>query len=432
MLEKRLEVSAEGKKVYDIVIENSFSNLAKELSALDIQERKLCIVTERRVASYYLEEVKSILEGRCAKVEVYIFQEGEASKNLSTVDNLYHFLITHEFDRKDMLLALGGGVTGDLTGFAAATFLRGVHFVQIPTTLLAAVDSSVGGKTAVDLTAGKNLAGAFCQPAAVICDTDCLKTLPPDVFADGAAEAVKTGVLSDEALFALFEDGTLTADPGEVIGLLAGGEGAMFRAVEGAEDSASLGADDLRGINLTRDDVVVGIAASGGTPYVIGGLDHARGIGAGTVSLTCNRGAPVSDHADVAIEVDNGPEVLTGSTRLKAGTSQKLVLNMLSTATMVRLGKVYGNLMVDVKATNIKLRDRVIRIVRAATDCSADEAKAALDQADNHAKTAIVMILCGVDAPTARERLATADGFVRRDVFLFRFCLIAIILTVWI
>ena len=108
MLEKRLEVSAEGKKVYDIVIENSFSNLAKELSALDIQERKLCIVTERRVASYYLEEVKSILEGRCAKVEVYIFQEGEASKNLSTVDNLYHFLITHEFDRKDMLLALGG------------------------------------------------------------------------------------------------------------------------------------------------------------------------------------------------------------------------------------------------------------------------------------------------------------------------------------
>lgn len=209
---------------------------------------------------------------------------------------------------------------------------------------------------------------------------------------------------------------TFGTDPGEVIGLLAGGEGAMFRAVEGAEDSASLGADDLRGINLTRDDVVVGIAASGGTPYVIGGLDHARGIGAGTVSLTCNRGAPVSDHADVAIEVDNGPEVLTGSTRLKAGTSQKLVLNMLSTATMVRLGKVYGNLMVDVKATNIKLRDRVIRIVRAATDCSADEAKAALDQADNHAKTAIVMILCGVDAPTARERLATADGFVRSAI----------------
>lgn len=152
------------KKVYDIVIENSFSNLVKELSALDIQERKLCIVTERRVASYYLEEVKSILEGRCAKVEVYIFQEGEASKNLSTVDNLYHFLITHEFDRKDMLLALGGGVTGDLTGFAAATYLRGIDFVQVPTSLLAQVDSSIGGKTGVDYHAYKNMVGAFiCQ-----------------------------------------------------------------------------------------------------------------------------------------------------------------------------------------------------------------------------------------------------------------------------
>ena len=117
----------------------------------------------------------------------------------------------------DCVAALGGGVTGDMAGFAAAVYLRGIRYVQLPTTLLAAVDSSVGGKTAVDLTAGKNLAGAFCQPAAVICDTDCLKTLPPDVFADGAAEAVKTGVLSDEALFALFEDGTLTADPGEVI-----------------------------------------------------------------------------------------------------------------------------------------------------------------------------------------------------------------------
>ena len=115
------------------------------------------------------------------------------------------------------LVIVGGGVVGDLAGFAAATILRGVDFVQIPTTLLAQVDSSVGGKVAIDLHAGKNLAGAFCQPAAVICDTDCLKTLPPDVFADGAAEAVKTGVLSDEALFALFEDGTLTADPGEVI-----------------------------------------------------------------------------------------------------------------------------------------------------------------------------------------------------------------------
>ena len=115
------------------------------------------------------------------------------------------------------MAALGGGVTGDMAGFAAAVYLRGIRYVQLPTTLLAAVDSSVGGKTAVDLAAGKNLAGAFCQPAAVLCDTDCLKTLPPDVFADGAAEAVKTGVLADPSLFTLFEDGTLTADPGAVI-----------------------------------------------------------------------------------------------------------------------------------------------------------------------------------------------------------------------
>ena len=144
MKTKRLEVRAEGKKVYDIVIESSFSKLVEELSSFDIKERKLCIVTEDHVASYYLEEVKNILEGQCAKLEVYIFQEGEASKNLSTVDNLYQFLITHEFDRKDMLLALGGGVTGDLTGFAAATYLRGIDFVQIPTSLLAQVDSSIG------------------------------------------------------------------------------------------------------------------------------------------------------------------------------------------------------------------------------------------------------------------------------------------------
>ena len=201
MLEKRLEVSAEGKKVYDIVIENSFSNLAKELSALDIQERKLCIVTERRVASYYLEEVKSILEGRCAKVEVYIFQEGEASKNLSTVDNLYHFLITHEFDRKDMLLALGGGVTGDLTGFAAATYLRGIDFVQIPTSLLAQVDSSIGGKTGVDFAQYKNMVGAFNQPKLVYMNLDVLKTLPKEQFASGMAEALKSGLIRDQEYF---------------------------------------------------------------------------------------------------------------------------------------------------------------------------------------------------------------------------------------
>ncbi|MEZ5088367.1 MAG: N-acetylmuramic acid 6-phosphate etherase [Micropruina sp.] len=206
---------------------------------------------------------------------------------------------------------------------------------------------------------------------------------------------------------------TFSASPDQVIGLLAGGNQAMFRAAEGAEDSAELGVADLTGIGLTAGDVVVGIAASGRTPYVIGGLDHAREVGAVTVSIACNPDAPVSAHADIAIEVDNGPEVLTGSTRLKAGTSQKLILNMISTATMVQLGKTYGNLMVDVTPTNVKLIDRAVRIVREATGCDEPEARRALDESGNHAKTAIVMVLCAVDAAEARRRLDAADGFVR-------------------
>lgn len=209
---------------------------------------------------------------------------------------------------------------------------------------------------------------------------------------------------------------TFGTDPGQVVGLLAGGQGAMFRAAEGAEDRAQDGVRDLTELGLTDRDVVVGIAASGRTPYVIGGLDHARAAGAATVSIACNPGAEVSRHAQVAIELDNGPEVLTGSTRLKAGTSQKLVLNMISTAAMVGLGKVYGNLMVDLRPTNEKLLARAVRIVREATDCDEDTARAALAAADHHAKTAIVAILCGISADAARDRLAAADGFVRGAV----------------
>lgn len=201
MLEKRLEVTAEGKKVYDIVIEDSFSNLVKELSPFGIKERKLCIVTEENVASYYLDEVKRILEGECAKLEVYIFPEGEASKNLSTVDHLYHFLITHEFDRKDMLLALGGGVTGDLTGFAAATYLRGIDFVQIPTSLLAQVDSSIGGKTGVDYHAYKNMVGAFYMPKLVYINVNTIKTLSERQYHSGLGEVIKHGLIRDKAYF---------------------------------------------------------------------------------------------------------------------------------------------------------------------------------------------------------------------------------------
>ena len=180
-------------------------------------ECRVAVITDSTVAPLYLETVLQSLEQAGFATCSHVFPAGEGHKTLSTLSDLLEFLAAQHLTRTDCVAALGGGVTGDMAGFAAAVYLRGIRCVQLPTTLLAAVDSSVGGKTAVDLTAGKNLAGAFSQPAAVLCDTDCLKSLPADVFADGAAEAIKTGVLCDETLFALFEDGTLTADPGEVI-----------------------------------------------------------------------------------------------------------------------------------------------------------------------------------------------------------------------
>ena len=178
---------------------------------------RMAVIADDTVAQLYLETVRGSLEAAGFAVSPYIFPAGEGSKNLSTLANILEFLAEQRLTRTDCVIALGGGVTGDMAGFAAAVYLRGIRCVQLPTTLLAAVDSSVGGKTAIDLAAGKNLAGAFLQPAAVLCDTDCLATLPKDVFADGAAEAIKTGVLCDESLFSLFESGTLAAEPGAVI-----------------------------------------------------------------------------------------------------------------------------------------------------------------------------------------------------------------------
>ena len=177
----------------------------------------MAVVTDSTVGPLYLEAVTESLRAAGYAVSAYTFPAGEESKHFETLSGILEFLAGERLTRTDCLIALGGGVVGDMAGFAAACYLRGIRYVQMPTTLLSAVDSSVGGKTAIDLRAGKNLAGAFLQPAAVLCDTDCLKTLPPAVFADGAAEAIKTGVLCDETLFALFEDGTLKADPAEVI-----------------------------------------------------------------------------------------------------------------------------------------------------------------------------------------------------------------------
>lgn len=209
---------------------------------------------------------------------------------------------------------------------------------------------------------------------------------------------------------------TFGVSPEVVIGLIAGGASAFVKAVEGAEDSRELGKADLEAIGLTEKDVVVGIAASGRTPYVLGGLEYADEVGCKTVAISCNPGSAVGKAAKLAIEVAPGPECLTGSTRLKAGTAQKLILNMISTATMVGCGKAYGNLMVDVMQTNEKLVVRAQNIVMAATGVSRQEAKEAIAQADGSCKLAITMLLAGCSVEQARQRLESCGGSVRQAV----------------
>ena len=209
---------------------------------------------------------------------------------------------------------------------------------------------------------------------------------------------------------------TFSVDPSMVQGLIAGGMKAMTVAVEGAEDSKTLGAEDLEAIQLTDKDVVVGIAASGRTPYVIGGLEYATSVGAKTATISCNKDAKISQFAQMPIEVDAGPEVLTGSTRLKAGTAQKLILNMLSTGAMIGSGKVYQNLMVDVKPSNEKLEERSKRIIMQATDCTYEEASETFEAADHQVKLAIVMILTHSDKETATQKLTEAKGFIRETL----------------
>lgn len=199
-----------------------------------------------------------------------------------------------------------------------------------------------------------------------------------------------------------------------VIGLIAGGHKAILQAVENAEDNVQLGAEDLRQLNFNAKDVLVGIAASGRTPYVIGALEYARSLGAVTGAISCNPDSPIAQRADIAITPIVGPEVVTGSSRMKAGTAQKLVLNMITTGAMIKMGKVFGNLMVDVEATNAKLIERQIRIVMQATECDRATAEQALAQCQRHCKTAILMILAGVDAQQATQLLAQNKGFIRQ------------------
>lgn len=207
---------------------------------------------------------------------------------------------------------------------------------------------------------------------------------------------------------------TFGTDPSMVQGLIAGGQSAMTVAVEGAEDSLSLAEEDLKKLKLNANDAVVGLAASGRTPYVIGALKYAHQVGAVTVSIACNQNAEISKYVDYPIEVVTGPEVLTGSTRLKAGTAQKLILNMISTTSMIKLGKAYQNLMIDVKPTNDKLVERSKRIIMQATDCSYQTAEKNFIAADEDVKVAIIMTLTGVDKTEAIKNLQKNNGFVRK------------------
>ncbi|WP_105200817.1 N-acetylmuramic acid 6-phosphate etherase [Pseudoalteromonas sp. T1lg10] len=209
---------------------------------------------------------------------------------------------------------------------------------------------------------------------------------------------------------------TFSVEPGQVVGIIAGGERAIQKAVEGAEDNAAMAIEDLQNHQLKSDDVLVGIAASGRTPYVVSALNYAREQGCVTVGISCSPNSAVLNAADIQLAAVVGPEALTGSTRMKSGTAQKLVLNMLSTASMIRSGKVYRNLMVDVNASNDKLKARAVRIVMQATECSEQEAVEALAQSEQSAKLAILMLLTGKTASEGKALLDNNKGFLRSAV----------------
>ena len=204
-MSKCINVKYDGKPLYDIVIEQSFDKLSEEFNKLGVTGRKLCIVSDSNVAELYAKQVSAELEKTGNKVFTYVFEAGEENKNLNTVEDVYEFLIQNHFDRKDMLVALGGGVVGDMAGFAAAIFMRGIDFVQVPTTLLSQSDSSVGGKTGIDFMESKNILGAFHQPKLVYINVATLKSLPNEQFVSGMGEVIKHGIIRDSEFFDYIE-----------------------------------------------------------------------------------------------------------------------------------------------------------------------------------------------------------------------------------
>ncbi|MGW2373319.1 N-acetylmuramic acid 6-phosphate etherase [Kitasatospora sp. NPDC001683] len=261
---------------------------------------------------------------------------------------------------------------------------------------------------AEDRTVPAAVAGELARIAAVVDAVAARMARGGRLVYAGAGTAGRLGVLDAAEC-----PPTFGTDPALVVGLVAGGRTAVTEAVEGAEDRTDLAEADVAALGLTPADTLVGVSASGRTPYPLAAVRAARAAGALTVGLACNRGSALVAAAELGIEVEVGPEVLAGSTRLKAGTAQKLVLNLLSTAVMVRLGRTYGNLMVDLRATNTKLRDRARRIVAEATGADEDAVRRALTATDGRTKDAILVLLANVDAPTAARLLSASAGRLR-------------------
>ncbi|MBD0693258.1 N-acetylmuramic acid 6-phosphate etherase [Streptomyces sp. CBMA123] len=268
---------------------------------------------------------------------------------------------------------------------------------------------------AEDHTVPAAVAGELARIAAVVDAVAARMARGGRLVYAGAGTAGRLGVLDAAEC-----PPTFGTDPALVLGLIAGGRSAVTEAAEGAEDRTDLAEADVAALGLTPADTLVGVSASGRTPYPLAAVRTARAAGALTVGLACNRGSALVAAAELGIEVEVGPEVLAGSTRLKAGTAQKLVLNMLSTAVMVRLGRTYGNLMVDLRATNAKLRERARRIVAEATGADGETVDRALTATDGRTKHAILLLLADVDAPTAARLLTSADGRLRDALELAR------------
>lgn len=265
-------VEVNASRNYTVEIGSGLLDTLGEKSAALLKGRSVVIVSDDTVAALYAQRAKASLEAAGFTVNVYVFPHGEASKCGSTYLDLLDFLARNHLTRSDALVALGGGVTGDLTGFAAATYQRGIQCIQIPTTLLSMVDSSVGGKTAIDLPSGKNLCGAFFQPSLVLCDTDCLRTLPEDIFRDGCAEVIKYGVLGDPSLFSRLKTGPDAQDWTEIITRCV----AMKRDVV-QEDEFDTGARQLLNLGHT-----LGHAVEAGSDFR---LSHGKSVAIGMAMI---------------------------------------------------------------------------------------------------------------------------------------------------